>query len=322
MHKQKLLVVDDISSIRFAIQDYLSSLFEVVTANDGQEAVQIIENQDSKTQFNLILSDIRMPGMTGIELIQNIQNRFPSIQYALMTAYDVNDYVEYARKYRIWNIIPKSAFLDLEFVKVMAQKLTGSELFGFNLQFPDLIEQQVSLGQVYRMHRDVDFRLPDLTFSECSISSDEERFRICDMVSELLRRHRAPALIRVILEELTMNARDYGSNQFERPIQLGFGCYKDNLLFSVSDSLGSLDRSEILYWLERNVTYDDAGRPKSLTDSHGRGLFISRENLDHLIFNIQQDVKTEILGILQPDAEFRNKAISIYYRDKEGRIRQ
>ncbi|MBW7859394.1 MAG: hypothetical protein H3C43_14140, partial [Leptonema sp. (in: Bacteria)] len=117
-------------------------------------------------------------------------------------------------------------------------------------------------------------------------------------------------------------ARDYGSNQFERPIQLAFGCYKDNLLFSVSDSLGDLDRSEILYWLERNVTYDEKGRPISLTDSHGRGLFISRENLDHLIFNIQQDVKTEILGILQPDAEFRNKAISIYYRDKEGRIRQ
>ncbi|MBW7859278.1 MAG: response regulator, partial [Leptonema sp. (in: Bacteria)] len=194
MDKRKILIVDDISSIRFAIQDYLSSLFEVFTANDGEEALQIVTEEHSKSPFDLVLSDIRMPGMNGIELIQQIQNNFPSIQYALMTAYDVNDYVEYARKYRIWNIIPKSAFLDLEFVKVMAQKLTGSELFGFKLQFPDLIEQQVSLGQVYRMHRDVDFRLPDLTLSKCSISSDEERFRICDMVSELLRRHRAPPL--------------------------------------------------------------------------------------------------------------------------------
>jgi anti-sigma regulatory factor (Ser/Thr protein kinase) len=142
------------------------------------------------------------------------------------------------------------------------------------------------------------------------------------MVADLLKRHRAPIVIRLILEELTMNARDYASDQFTDPIRLSFGVIRDNLMFAVTDSHGTLDRSDILYRLERNVTYDEKGHPLSLKDSHGRGLFISRENLDHLIFNIRTNQRTEILGLLQPEAEFRNKAISIYFRDESGRIVQ
>lgn len=315
---KSILVVDDIFSIRLAIQDFLSPHFTVVTAGDGQEALEIL----SERRFDLLLSDIRMPGMSGIELIQHVQSAYPEMQYALMTAYNVNDYVKYAREHRIWNIIPKSTFLDLQMVGVMVRKLTDPDIFGFSLYFPDLIEEPVSIGRVYAMHRDEEARLPAGTLLHCEISSDEERFRMCDMVAELLKRHRAPGVIRLILEELTMNARDYASDQFTQPIQLSFGVYRENLLFAVTDSSGRLDRSDILYRLERNVSYDERGRPLSLQDSHGRGLFISRENLDHLIFNIQAGIKTEILGLLQPEAEFRNKAISIYFRDADGRIVQ
>jgi CheY-like chemotaxis protein len=313
-----ILVVDDIFSIRLAIQDFLSPHFKVVTAGDGQEALKILSEQ----KFDLLLSDIRMPGMSGIELIQHVQSAYPEMQYVLMTAYNVNDYVKYAQEYRIWNIIPKSTFLDLYMVGVMVRKLTGPDIFGFSLYFPDLTEQTVTIGRVYAMHRDRELRLPSGVVMHCEIQSEEERFRMCDMVAELLIRHRAPKAIRLILEELTINARDYASDQFTHPIQLSFGVHRDYLLFAVADFCGRLNRSDILYRLGRNVSYDEHGRPLSLKDSHGRGLFISRENLDHLIFNIQEGKRTEILGMLQPEAEFRNKAISIYFRTADGRIVQ
>jgi len=65
---KSILVVDDIFSIRLAIQDFLSPHFTVVTAGDGQEALEIL----SERRFDLLLSDIRMPGMSGIELIQHV----------------------------------------------------------------------------------------------------------------------------------------------------------------------------------------------------------------------------------------------------------
>lgn len=313
MNGKKILIVDDIFSIRLAIQDYLAPFYDVSTAGDAAEALDLL----AREHFDVVLSDIRMPGMNGIELVQQLQARFPGVQYALMTAYNVDDYIRYAREYSIWNLIPKSTLLDLHFVKVMIDKLTGRAFSGFKPYFPQIHEQAVTIGRVYALHKDELGMLPPETVFHCSLSSEEERFRVCDMVAEIFLRHQAPHAMRVILEELTVNARDYASDGFSQPIVLSFGLASDCLLFSVADHSGGLSREEILARLERNVCCDERGRPLSLTDEHGRGLFISRENLDHLIFNIEPGRSTEIMGILQPLAEFRSKAIWIYLRESE-----
>lgn len=311
--QRRVLVVDDIFSIRLAIQDYLAPFYTVSTAGDAAEALELL----AREPFDVVVSDIRMPGKNGIELIQEIRARYPHIQYALMTAYNVDDYVRYAREYAIWNLIPKSTLLDLHFVKVMIDKLTGRAFSGFKPYFPRVSQQAITIGRVYALHKDESARLPSETIFQCSLLSEEERFRVCDMVADIFRRHQAPQAIRVILEELTVNARDYGSADFTRPITLSFGIASDSLLFSVTDDGGALTREEILARLERNVCLDERGRPLSLTDEHGRGLYISRESLDHLVFNIETGRRTEVLGILQPQAEFRSKAIWIYLREEE-----
>ncbi|MEQ8222977.1 MAG: response regulator, partial [Candidatus Eremiobacterota bacterium] len=62
-----ILVVDDENTIRELLYRLLRSKgYHVVTASDGEEALKILKRE----QFDLLLSDIRMPGINGIELLE------------------------------------------------------------------------------------------------------------------------------------------------------------------------------------------------------------------------------------------------------------
>lgn len=67
--KGRLLVVEDEEAIRNLIGDYLSNIgYSVDLAEDGNRALAVLAADD----FDLVLSDVRMPGMDGIELLRNI----------------------------------------------------------------------------------------------------------------------------------------------------------------------------------------------------------------------------------------------------------
>ena len=70
-----VLVVDDERSMR----DFLKILLEkeghkVATADNGEKALEILGSQT----IEVVVSDIRMPGLTGIELLESIKEEFPS----------------------------------------------------------------------------------------------------------------------------------------------------------------------------------------------------------------------------------------------------
>lgn len=64
-----LLIVDDDDAIRGMLYDLLSDRYECNTASMAEEALQYIEVE----QYDAILTDISMPGLTGVELLQKIQ---------------------------------------------------------------------------------------------------------------------------------------------------------------------------------------------------------------------------------------------------------
>lgn len=70
--KRKVLIVDDDTSILMLIYDVLTeSGLDVVTAQSGEMALQLIQNQ----QFDLILLDIMMKGLSGLEVCREIRDR-------------------------------------------------------------------------------------------------------------------------------------------------------------------------------------------------------------------------------------------------------
>jgi len=81
----KILVVDDEEYIRFAYTDELEEEgYEVITANCGYRLLQRIEDEKP----DLVLLDIKMPDYNGLDLLQDIRNRFYDLPVILSTAYD------------------------------------------------------------------------------------------------------------------------------------------------------------------------------------------------------------------------------------------
>lgn len=89
------------------ISDFLrdSESYNVLEAENGKEALEILKN--NKT--DLVISDINMPEMKGFDLLKEIKERFPLIKRVLITAYNVEDYLNLALKYDIGNIFVKTA---------------------------------------------------------------------------------------------------------------------------------------------------------------------------------------------------------------------
>ena len=80
----KVLIVDDEKNYLFVLEDLLSDEgYEVLTASTASEGLEIIQRESIDT----VLSDIKMPGMTGIELLEKILNMDSDLPVILMTAF-------------------------------------------------------------------------------------------------------------------------------------------------------------------------------------------------------------------------------------------
>jgi two-component system response regulator AtoC len=85
VESMKILVVDDEALVRDIIRKGLSQMggFNVEVAQSGLEAIEKIE----KDVFDLVLTDLKMPGMDGLELLKTIKGTRPEVMVILMTAY-------------------------------------------------------------------------------------------------------------------------------------------------------------------------------------------------------------------------------------------
>jgi CheY-like chemotaxis protein len=78
----RVLVVDDEPHILAATNRNLGRQFNLTCAGSGQEALQVMENNGP---FSVVLSDMRMPGMTGLEFIKTARKRFSETVYLMLT---------------------------------------------------------------------------------------------------------------------------------------------------------------------------------------------------------------------------------------------
>lgn len=79
-----VLVVDDEGANRYSVSKTLQRVGYVVSeAANGEEALEIMQKQT----FDVVLTDIRMPGLDGVELLRRIKDEAPDVIVILMTAY-------------------------------------------------------------------------------------------------------------------------------------------------------------------------------------------------------------------------------------------
>jgi DNA-binding NtrC family response regulator len=82
--KGKIIVIDDEVNAAAALETLLrEDGYEVASAHDAREGLALLE----KTDADVVLTDLRMPGMDGLELLQRIKEIRPEVMVLLMTAY-------------------------------------------------------------------------------------------------------------------------------------------------------------------------------------------------------------------------------------------
>jgi DNA-binding NtrC family response regulator len=82
--KAKVLVVDDEAIVRESLRDWLSDIgHQVLTAENGPQALEIIQKEEPR----IVITDLVMPGMDGIELLKRVKAISPSTEVIVITAY-------------------------------------------------------------------------------------------------------------------------------------------------------------------------------------------------------------------------------------------
>ena len=100
----RILVVDDEAAIRLALGELLRSEgHDVREAGDGNEALAALEGAPA----DLVLADLRMPGMDGIQLLEAIRARFPDTLVVLVTAQGDERIAVQALKLGAYDYLPK-----------------------------------------------------------------------------------------------------------------------------------------------------------------------------------------------------------------------
>jgi DNA-binding NtrC family response regulator len=88
MSDKLILIVDDERNIRLTLTQVLESLeFQIESVENGQDALAKLADQ----QLGLMILDVRMPGMDGMEILRRTRQTRPDIKIIMMTAYGTVD---------------------------------------------------------------------------------------------------------------------------------------------------------------------------------------------------------------------------------------
>jgi two-component system response regulator YesN len=105
-----ILVVDDNPSMAKTLADIMSIKgFEVHAAYSGLEALAILQSQP----VDILLTDVVMPDMNGVELYRAARKKFPKLTTILMTAYAADDIIHQGLAEGIKTVLTKP--LDIDF---------------------------------------------------------------------------------------------------------------------------------------------------------------------------------------------------------------
>ena len=133
MNKEKIsiLYVDDEMNNLISFKAVFRIKYNILTAISGEEAIKILRNNT----VNIIITDQRMPQMTGVEFLESILNEYPDPIRILLTGYaDMNAVIDAVNKGKIFHYLSKpwnEEELDMTILRafdVYTQKMNEREV--------------------------------------------------------------------------------------------------------------------------------------------------------------------------------------------------
>ncbi|MBW4964860.1 MULTISPECIES: response regulator transcription factor [unclassified Pseudoalteromonas] len=126
----KVYLVEDQALVRDAVSALLSLDFNIDVigqASNGQEALNAINALDEGAMPDIILTDIEMPTMNGIELSEKIATQFPAIKMVIMTTFSRAGYIRRSLSAGVKGFILKEAPSD-ELINALKKVMQGQKV--------------------------------------------------------------------------------------------------------------------------------------------------------------------------------------------------
>lgn len=143
-----VLFVDDEALILDFLMDAFADDYNVLRASSGEEALRMLEIHP----VAVIITDQRMAGMTGVELLSVVQERFPETVRLLMTAFrDVEDVIEAVNRGHIYQFLHKP-LKDVELRQILDQAIRYRRLS---------MENSLLADELMRVNRQLEGKLED-----------------------------------------------------------------------------------------------------------------------------------------------------------------
>jgi len=138
---KKILIVDDEETLTWSMAKSLSKdkdKYEVMIANNGREALNVLERE----RIDLVISDIRMPDINGLDLLVRIKKEFPQTKVIIMTAYGSSDVQKEAnRRGSLYYVEKPFEISDIrKIILDLIGKKKGFRGKVFGLQLTDIIQ--------------------------------------------------------------------------------------------------------------------------------------------------------------------------------------
>lgn len=207
----KILLVDDqrlfVDNLKLMLETLAEDIRVTGIALDGQEAIALVETE----MPDIILMDIRMPGMDGVEAAGILHQKYPAIKIVMLTTFLEDDYVEVALKNGAYGYILKNIKSD-DLIASIRAIFRGSALFS-----PTVLEKL--------LHRNA--AGPDA-------AEDHDEYH--DIVGRLGKRER---------EILTLVGKGYTNQKIADALFISEPTVR-NYISSIYAKVGSKDRLEVM----------------------------------------------------------------------------
>jgi signal transduction histidine kinase len=161
--KVRILVVDDEESLLAVLSQVLNrDGFDVITARSAEEALEVFQ----KDPFPLVITDIVMHGMTGIDLLESINKDHPETQVIVMTSYASLDTAIMALRSGAYDYLFKP-FEDLTVISAAAARASNSIKL--------IAENKFLLEKLKRMNSELENRIDERTNELAQINESLKR---------------------------------------------------------------------------------------------------------------------------------------------------
>lgn len=153
---QTILIVDDDKSIRYSLKRMLEENFSILTAQNGEEAL----NRVRENPPDLIIMDIKMPGRNGIDVLKEIKLIDPKSLVIIMTAYGTTETAIEAMKYGAFDYILKPFPIPqikslvekaISLRKLMKEEVTYASTEGGEGDGERIIGSSPKMQEIYKM---------------------------------------------------------------------------------------------------------------------------------------------------------------------------